>query len=105
MHNLVENNIINLTLTYTDSNGESLKYEGTATINFRSFSDTDLPSHQIVLSKINFEGLNIIYANFKIQPQSNIIYIKIKSGQLYDSSGQPITNINIKINIDEEPIV
>ena len=105
MNNLVSNNTINLTLAYTDSNGESLKYEGTATINLKSFSDTDLPSHQIVLSKVNFEGLNIINAILKIQPQYNIIYIKIKSGQLYDSSGQPITNINIRINIDEEPIV
>ena len=104
MHNLYAGNIINLTLTYTDSIGESLKYQGTGTINSVSFNNPDLPSHQIRIDNVNFDDLDIYNnASFRIQPQSNIIYIT--GSQLSDIAEEPITNINIMINIDEEPIV
>ena len=103
MHNLYAGSIINLTLTYTDSIGQSLKYEGTGSINSVSFNNPDLPNHQIRIDNVNFYDLNIPTATFRIQPQSNIIYIT--GDQLSDIGAEPITNINIMINIDEEPIV
>ena len=103
MHNLHAGNYINLMLTYTDSTGESLKYLGTGSINSASFNNPDLPNHQIKIDSVNFAGLNMPSATIRILPQSNIIYIT--GSQLSDSSGQPITNINIILNIDEEPIV
>ena len=105
MNNLYAGSIINLTLTYTDSIGDYLKYEGTGTIHSYSFTEPDLPNHQIRIDDVNFPDLDISNATFRIQPQSNIIYINIKGGQLSDIAAEPITNINIRINIDEEPIV
>ena len=103
MHNLYAGNLINLTLTYTDSIGESLKYQGTGSINSASFNKPDLPNHQIRIDNINFDDLDMPSATFRILPQSNIIYIT--GSQLSDIAAEPITNINIRINIDEEPIV
>lgn len=105
MHNLYAGSIINLILTYTDSMGEPLKYEGTAVINTKSFDSPDLPSHQIMLNDINFPDLDLDLSKvtFRIQPQYNIIYLSCS--QLSDIAAEPVTNINIKINIDEEPIV
>lgn len=107
MHNLTSNSNIDLTLTYTDTaTGESVKCEGTGIINANSFINPDLPKHQIQLTDISFPdaGLYGIYnATFRIQPQYNIIYISCD--QIYDISAELITDINIKINIDQEPIV
>ena len=103
MHNLNVNSSISLTLTYTDSIGESVKCEGTATINANSFTDPSLPKHQIMLSNISFPDLDLYNATFRIQPQYDIIYLSCS--QLSDIAAEPITDINIKINIDEEPIV
>lgn len=103
MHNLYPGSIIDLTLTYTDSMGEPLKYEGTATINSYSFTEPELPNHQIRLDNVDFPDSDISNATFRIQPQSNIIYIT--GSQLSDIAAEPITNINIRINIDKEPIV
>ena len=103
LHHLSANNPISLTLTYTDSNGGSFKYEGTGRINANSLVSPDLPKHQIYFSDINFPDLGISNAKFRIQPQYDVIYLSCK--QLSDSSAQPIANIDIKLNIYEEPIV
>ena len=103
MHHLSANSPIGLTLTYTDSNGESFKYEGTGKINLNSFASPDLPKHQIYITDINFPDLGISKAKFRIQPQYDVIYISCS--QLSDSSAQLIANIDIRLNIDQEPIV
>ena len=103
MHHLNANSLISLILTYTDSNGESFKYEGTGKINANSLTNPDLPRHQIYLSGINFPDSGISNAMFRIQPQYNVIYLSCS--QLSDGSAQPIANIDIKLNIDGESIV
>ena len=103
MHHLNANSLISLILTYTDSNGESFKYEGTGKINANSLTNPDLPRHQIYLSGINFPDSGISNATFRIQPQYNVIYLSCS--QLSDGSAQPIANIDIKLNIDGESIV
>ena len=103
MHNLIANSHISLILTYTDSIGESLKCEGTGIINGNSFIKPNLPKHQIQISGVNFPDLGISNATFRIQPQYDIMYLSCS--QLSDTAAEPITNININVNIDEEPIV
>lgn len=103
MHHLSANSSISLTLMYTDSNGESFKCEGTGKLNSNSFADPSLPKHQIMLSSVSFPDLGISNATFRIQPQYDVIYISCS--QLSDSSSQQIADINIKLNIDQEPIV
>ena len=103
MHHLSANSSISLTLLYTDSNGQSFKYEGTGKINANSLTNPDLPRHQIYLYGINFPDSGISNATFRIQPQYNVIYLSCN--QLSDSSAQPIANIDIRLNTDEAPIV
>ena len=107
MHNLISNSRISLTLTYTDSAmGVPSKYEGTGIINANSFINPDLPKHQIMISDISFPDaglLGISNATFRIQPQYNIIYLSCD--QISDLASEPVTDINISINIDQEPIV
>ena len=73
MHHLSANSLISLTLLYTDSNGESFKYEGTGKINANSLTNPDLPMHKIYLSGIHFPDSVISNATFRIQPQYNVI--------------------------------
>ena len=64
--------------------------------------DPSAPKHQIRLANVSFPDLNISNATFRIQPQYGQIYIT--GNQLTDSAGQPITNINISMNITEDNV-
>ena len=102
VHNLSIDNEINLKLSYTNSNGETITAVGTGTIHSHSMIDPSLPKHQIRLANVSFPDLNISNATFRIQPQYGQIFIT--GNQLTDSAGQPITNITISINITEENV-
>ena len=96
------NDIINLKLSYTDSNGSTTTATGTGAINSNSFFDPTHPKHQIRLVNVTFSTLNIAGAEFRIQPQYGQIYIDCS--QLLDNSSQPIANITISMDITTNSI-
>ena len=102
VHNLSIDNEINLKLSYTNSNGETITATGTGVIHSNSMINPSFPKHQIRLANVSFPDLNISNAAFRIQPEYGQIFINCN--KLYDSAGQPITNIKIGINITEENV-
>ena len=102
VHNLSIDNEINLKLSYTNSNGETITATGTGLIHSNSMINPSLPKHQIRLANVSFPDLNISNATFRIQPQYSQIYINCP--QFSDSNGQLVTNITISINITEENV-
>ena len=93
MKNLKANDSIPLILSYVDSTGETRGWGGTGVIHNNSLMDPTNIKHQIRLT-INFPGLNISNATFRIQPQYGNIYVSFP--QLLDSNSQTISNIIIK---------
>ena len=102
MHNLKENDTINLKLTYKDSNNSTITAVGTGSIHSDTFIKPDKLNHKIRLVNVNFTSLNISGAEFVIKPESKQIYITCS--QLLDSYSQPITDIKISMDITEENV-